>query len=153
MSNQADNFDILDASVEDLLIFEGFKPINAGTHRLRIKNEIFKDKQQRDAVRTTLELLEIIELADTTETPVELGHKTTISYSLYTKEGKPNQIGQGQLRDLLEVLKPVFGGANNRELIENSNGAEIIATLKVRTNKQDPDQKSNEIKKGSIRIE
>lgn len=148
------NFDILDATPEDLLIFEGFKPINAGHVKFSLATEIKKDKSNRDAVHLTLTLLEIIAPADPSEVLVEPGHKTTIFYSLYTKEGKANQMGQGQLRELLEVLRPVFGseGATNREIIEASNGAELEAVLKVRVNKDDPDQKSNTIKQGSIKI-
>lgn len=148
------NFDILDATPEDLLIFEGFKPINAGHARLALGIEIDKDKSNRPAVRIKLKLVEMIAPADPTEEMVEPGHETTIFYSLFTKDGKPNQMGQGQLRELVEVLRPVFGqeGSTNREILEASQGAEITAVLKVRTNKDDPDQKSNTIKSGSIQI-
>ena len=44
------------------------------------------------------------------------------------------------------MLAPTFGGDTTREVIENSQGAEVVATLKVRASKNDPDSKFNEIK-------
>ena len=154
MENQNDNFDILDATPEDLLIFEGFQPINAGHVKVSLKPEIDKDSNGRPAVRLTLTLLEFIAPANPEEKLVEQGHKTTIFYSLYKKDGKPNQVGQGQLRQVVEVLRPVFGqeGSTNREILEASAGAEMECVLKVRVNKDDPDMKSNTIKDGSLKL-
>ncbi|MND61131.1 hypothetical protein D3C80_523790 [compost metagenome] len=63
-----------------------------------------------------------------------------------TQEIVPNKVGQGQLKEILAVLAATFGGASPREIMANSEGANVAVTLKVRASKDDPDVKFNTLK-------
>lgn len=142
----SDAFDILDGNVDDLLDWSGFQPINGGKHRVKLSCTIDGEGKESRA-RISMELLETLELTNQDEGVQEPGHKSSTMYNMYSKkDGKPNQIGQGQLKSILQALRPTFGGDTPREILANSEGAEVIVVLKVRKNKDDPDQKSNEIK-------
>ena len=138
------NFDLLDSSVEDLAELEGFAPIPAGTHRLAIGWET-KDINGKPSVILKMEVLETLEMANTNEEPPEAGKKADVAFMLLKDNGEPNTMGQGQLRSVIESLKETFEGSTTRETMEASEGAEVIATLKIRANKNDPDQKFNNI--------
>ena len=138
------NFDLLDSSVEDLAELEGFAPIPAGTHRLAIGWET-KDINGKPSVILKLEVLETLEMANTNEEPPAAGKKSDVAFMLLKDDGEANTMGQGQLRAVIESLVESFGGDTTRETMEASEGAEVIATLKIRANKNDPDQKFNNI--------
>ena len=138
------NFDLLDSSVEDLAELEGFAPIPAGTHRLAIGWET-KDINGKPSVILKMEVLETLEMANVAEEAPEAGKKADVAFMLLKDNGEPNTMGQGQLRSVIESLKETFEGSTTRETMEASEGAEVIATLKIRANKNDPDQKFNNI--------
>ena len=138
------NFDLLDSSVEDLAELEAFTPIPAGTHRLSIGWET-KDINNKPSVILKMEVLETLEMANTNEEAPAAGKKADVAFMLLKDDGTPNTMGQGQLRAVIESLVESFGGDTTRETMEASEGAEVVATLKIRVNKNDPDQKFNNI--------
>lgn len=139
------NFDLLDNSIDELADLESFSPIPAGTHRLAIGWET-KEINNKPGVVMKMTVLETIEMSDSSAEPPEAGKKADILFLLQKEDGTPNTIGQGQLKEIISVLREKFGGDNVREVMDNTDGAEVIATLKVRANKNDPDQKFNQVK-------
>ena len=138
------NFDLLDSSVEDLAELEGFAPIPAGTHRLAIGWET-KDINGKPSVILKMEVLETLEMANVSDEAPDPGKKSDVAFMLTKDNGEANTMGQGQLRAVIESLAESFGGDTTRETMEASEGAEVVATLKIRANKNDPDQKFNNI--------
>lgn len=139
------NFDLLDQSIDELADLEGFEPLPAGTHRVSI-NWDTKEINDKPAVTLSMKLLECIECSDSRQEPPEPGKTSDIAYLLKKDDGEDNKISQGQLKEVLLALQPYVGGDLSREIMENSDGAEVIVTLKVRPSKKDPDQKFNDIK-------
>ena len=139
------NFDLLDENLDELADLEGFEPIPAGTFRLVINfsNETINDKP---AVKLDLKVLEVLELSDSSlDADSYIGKSNNIAYILKKNDGGPNKVAQGQLKEVLSVLKETFGGDTVRDVMENSNGAEVTGTLKVRVDKNDPTRRSNEV--------
>lgn len=138
------NFDLLDSSVEDLLDSEGFSPIPAGTHRAIIGWDT-KEINDKPAVILSLKVVETLEMASSSESAPEPGKSSDIAFILLDKNGERNSISESQLKEIVTALSPTFGGGSVRETMTNSEGAEVIVTLKVRASKKDPDQKFNQI--------
>lgn len=150
----SDALNLLDSSIDELADLEKFTPIPAGSHKLRL-NWSFPDDDTRVVVQLTMTVVETLEMANSSEQAPEPGKAVNMWFYLQNKDGtpiiseksgKPMTFGQGQLKEILAVLAPVFGGATNREIISNSEGAEVVATLGVRSDKNDPDKKNNTIK-------
>jgi hypothetical protein len=139
------NFDLLDSSIDELADLESFSPIPAGTHRLSISWDT-KEVNGKPGVVMGMTVLDTVEMADSSETPPEPGKKADILFLLLKDDGSPNTVGQGQLKEVINALREVHGGDSVKEVMEASEGAEVVATLKVRANKNDPDQKFNNIK-------
>ena len=143
------NFDLLDISVDELADLEAFSPIPAGTYRLAISWEK-KAINDKPAVTLKLKVLEVFELASHSETPPDAGKTSDVAFILSKDDGTPNTIGQGQLKEVIKVLQETFGGSTASEIMEATEGAEVIGTLKVRASKADKDQKYNSIAKISV---
>lgn len=144
------DFSLLDGSVDDLADLKGFEPLPAGSYKLGIE---WSEKAINDMPAVILKLRneELLELSDKSKEPPEVGKSTDIAFILGRKDkdsGKmvKNEIGEGQLKMVISVLKDVFTGANIREIMAASQGASIVATLTVRKDKNDPDKQYNGIK-------
>tara|TARA_B100002003_G_scaffold237838_1_gene255398 strand:- start:423 stop:869 length:447 start_codon:yes stop_codon:yes gene_type:complete len=140
------NFDLLDTSIDELADLKGFEPIPAGSHRLQIS---WDKKAINDvpSVILKLKVMETLEMANSNEEEPEVGKEADIAFMMLTKDGEVNEISQGQLKEVLKVLREAVGGDTPNEIMEASDGAEVCATLKIRANKNDPDQKFNQIRK------
>jgi len=139
------NFDLLDSSIDELADLESFSPIPAGTHRLSISWDT-KEVNGKPGVSLKMKVLETLEMANSAEEAPEPGKESDILFLLLKDDGTPNTVGQGQLKEVISALREVHGGDTTKEVMENTEGAEVVATLKVRANKKDPDQKFNQIK-------
>lgn len=148
-----DILNLLDSTIDELADLEKFSPIPAGTHKLRLQWS-YPEHETQVVVQLKLEVVETLEMANSSEPVPEPGKSANIRFPLQNKDGtpiiaksgKPNTFGQGQLKEVVAVLAPHFGGGTLREVIDNSQGAEVVATLKTRAMKDDPDSKFNEIK-------
>lgn len=149
-----ENFSLLDGTLEDLADLEKFTPIPAGTHKL-VLNWTRPEDEERVIVALKMTVVETHEMANSSEPAPEPGKTSNMRFALCMKDGRPlisektgkvNTFGQGMLKEILLALQPTFGGATLAEIMENSEGAEVNATLTVRANKNDPDQKNNNIK-------
>ncbi len=146
----SDIFDLLDESLDNLADLEKFEPFPGGSHSVALA---FKEEALNGlpAVRMEMTMVETLELANSTDVMPEPGKKVGILYMLkykdkQTNEIVPNKVGQGQLKEILNVLKETFGGSNPREIMAASEGANVAVTLKVRASKDDPDMKFNSVK-------
>lgn len=129
------NFDLLDSSVEELAELDSFEAFPPGTYRLKIGWEL-KLINNKPTVELKYECLETLELAKVTDEPIEPGKKSSILYYLYKNDGSTNDMGQGFLRKIIEELHKTFGGETSKEVMLNSEGAEIIATLGIKSDEK-----------------
>lgn len=146
----SDIFDILDESLDNLADLEKFEPFPAGSHSVNLG---FSEEVNNNmpVVKMTMTLVETLELAHATDVMPEPGKKVGMSYYLkytdkQTNEVVPNKVAQGQLKEVLNVLKEQFGGNSPREIMSASEGANVAVTLKVRSSKEDADVKFNTLK-------
>lgn len=145
-----DIFDLLDESLDNLADLEKFEPFPAGSHQVSL-SFLTEESNGLPVVKMNMTMVESLELANSTDVPPEPGKKVGMSYFLkmkdkQTQEIVPNKVGQGQLKEILKVLAETFGGANPREIMANSEGANVAVTLKVRASKDDADVKFNTLK-------
>lgn len=149
-----DILNLLDSTIDELADLERFTPIPAGTHKLRLEWS-YPEDEHKVIVQLKMTVVETLEMANSNEVVPEPGKSGNIRFPLQNKDGtpiiseksgKPMTMGQGQLKEVVAILQPVFGGDTLREVLSNSQGGEVIATLKVRASKDDPDVKFNEIK-------
>lgn len=152
-----DNFDLLDGTLDDLADLKKFEPLPAGSYRMGITWET-PDHEEFRIVQMKLTNLECLEVPGVAEESMpEVGKAATFYMRLQRLDGEPmlwkdgskNDQDQGRFKEILLALAPTFnpdGSLTNRGMIEASEGAEVIATLKVRASKADKDMKFNEIK-------
>ena len=143
-------FDILDSSLEDLVDLEKFEPAPPGNYRA-VMNFEKKEINDMPAVVVKLILKECMELVDPSQPVPAPDFKVDLAMILMRKDKETgdivaNSMGQGQLKEILREIAPTVGGSSPTEIMDNAQGSEVYVTLKVRTNKNDPDQKFNQLK-------
>lgn len=155
MSN--DLLNLLDATLDDLADLVKFEPFPGGSYRTQISWDL-PDDDEIVIVAFKLKNLECLEVPGIAEESLPaVGKEATFWMRLQKKtgelltwdDGTPNTQDQGRFKEILQVLAPVFnpdGTLTNRELMEASEGAEVLVTLKVKASKRDKDVKFNEIK-------
>lgn len=119
---------LLDSSIDDLADLPEFAVFPNGVHRVTINFES-KKVNEHPSVELKMKLLETVEMADATATPLEPGAESSVLYML------DNEFGQGKLKAVISSLRDTFGGATLKEVMENANGAEVTVVCKVRQNK------------------
>ena len=131
---------LLDGTLDDLADIPEFKAWPNGAHRATIKWDI-KEVGGQKCPELSMTAIETVELADAeNEKPLETGTGTSILFMFKTKDGKANEIGQGQFKEVMKSLAAHFGEKSNRELMEESNGTEVLVVTKVRKDKNNPDK-------------
>lgn len=128
--------DLLDATLDDLADVPEFKPFPVGTHQctLEIASKVIAEKA---AVEWKLTLIETIELANPEATPAKAGDTCSGAFIFTTKDGKPNELAQGQFKEMLRPLQAHFGTATNRQTMEAANGCTVAVTMSQREGKND----------------
>lgn len=152
-----DNFDLLDATLDDLADLKKFEPLAAGIYRTSV-NWTYPANDEFNIVQVDLTNQECLEVPGVDEENLPaVGKKASFYMRLSRKDGEPmvwadgtpNDQDQGRLKEILKALAPVFnpdGTLTIRQMIEASEGAEVIVQLKVKASKKDADVKFNEIK-------
>lgn len=129
--------DLLDDSLDALADLPTFKPYPVGTHRV-ILNFEEKTINTKPAVQLKLKGVETVELGDATkDTPIENGQETQLLFILKNNDGTPNEISQGQIKNILKPLMEAgaISGATTRDLLKACNGLEVLVTTGLRQNK------------------
>lgn len=138
---------LLDAKLDDLSDVPEFKVFPAGVYKVTFSAEA-KKLGEHPAVDLTFTVVEVLELAAATETPPAVGDTSSAAYML------DNDIGQGQLKEILKLLQETFlpseTGASIRAILEAAKGAEVQIVTKVRVNKNDASQKYLQVVKLSV---
>lgn len=121
---------ILDGTLDDLADLPEFKPFPAGTHKAVLTMEQ-KVVNKHPAIEVKLKALETIELPAGSEAePVSVGQEGTVLYML------DNELGQGKFKKLLKQLAEHYGeGKTNREIMAESQNAEVLVVTTLRANK------------------
>lgn len=127
---------LLDGTLDDLADMPEFKALPAGSHRATIKWEM-KEVNEQTCPDLAIVVIETVELADATATPAATGDKTNVLFMFKKKDGAANEIGQGQFKAIMKSLAETYGSKSPRLLMEESNGAEVLITTKIRTDKRD----------------
>lgn len=152
-----DALSLLDATLEDLADLKKFEPIPVGSYKQSVSWS-YPDSDEFVEVKLELKILEVLEVPGVEEDKYpEIGKPATFYFRLQRKDGQPmlwpsgevNDQDQGRFKEVLIALAPVFnpdGTLTNRQMIEASEGAEVITSLGIRKSKKDPDQKFQTLK-------
>lgn len=127
---------LLDGTLDDLADMPEFKALPAGSHRATIKWDL-KEVNEQKCPNLDITVIETVELADATATPAATGDTTNVLFMFKKKDGTANEIGQGQFKAIMKSLAETYGAKSPRDLMTESNGAEVLLTTKVRTDKRD----------------
>lgn len=122
---------LLNSSVDDLADLKEFKPLPIGSYIFLFD---WKTNDSPAGVKFIFTVKEVLELADPSDENVaqanEPGANETILFIFNTKDGKPNTMGQGELKNIVkDVFLPVFGGDTTMEVMDNAKGAEVRVVL------------------------
>lgn len=133
--------DLLDGTLDDLSDMPEFKPFPIGIHRMTINWDGPKEVSGVPSIELKLTIIETAELKNPTDTPPKAGDTTNILFMLKRKEGDTlvkNELGEGQFKAVLAAIKPAFDASlSNRQLMEESQGFEILGATGHRINKTD----------------
>lgn len=148
---------LLDMNMDDLADLQKFEPLPKGSYKFSMGWEL-PDHEEYRIVQLKLTMMEILDIPGVQEENFPAIGKAATFYMrvqrldgepMVWEDGTPNTQDQGRLKEVLKALAPVFnpeGTLNIQQLMEATEGAEVVATLGVRASKKDKDQKFNEIK-------
>lgn len=125
---------LLDANLDDLADMPEFKPFPVGGHKVTIQWD-YSELKEKKIIKLSATYIEPVEIADGA-TPPAAGDKTTVTFFLRKKDGTVNEFGEGQWKAMLEGLSERFPGSA-REIMDASNGAEVLLITKQQIDKSD----------------
>lgn len=147
MTEQTLNLDIdslLDGTLDDLADAPEFKPYPIGAHKVVIKWETKQlDDKKLQGKKNTLVMMhmkamETVETAAGSDEVCSPGQEETISFFLvHHSSPKAMEIGQGAFKEVMKSLAGHYGSKSNRELMADSEGAEVLVTTGLRKDKND----------------
>jgi hypothetical protein len=110
---------LLDNTLDDLADAPSQSAWPAGDYVATLILKVFEKDPSRPTVVAEFKHEETVELADTVEEEdlPKLGDSTSMVYSLVKKDGTPNEIGQGQLKIVLEALRTAGYPSSIRECV------------------------------------
>lgn len=133
MSNEQNNSteldSLLDMTLDDLSDLPEFKVYPVGTHRVSMSMAT-KKINEHPAMEVKFKYISMEELADPAVEAPAAGTESSVAFFL------DNEIGQGQLKAFAKPLAEHFGTGNMRELVAQTQDAEVIITTKIRQNKE-----------------
>jgi hypothetical protein len=127
---------LLDSSIDDLADLPDFAIFPAGLLKVTLRFEE-KEVNKHPSVELKMKLVETIEMADATETPLSVGTESSVLYML------DNEFGQGALKAVAKTLASVTGTSSLRDTLEAANGMEVQVVSKPRFNKDKTQQFTN----------
>lgn len=133
---------LLDGTLDDLADMPEFKPFPVGAHRVTINLEQ-KTVGEIPSIEVKITALETVELTDPEAAPCMAGDSTNVLFMLYRKDDKtnklvPNDLGQGQFKNLISSLAPSFPElTSTRQIMEAANNMECLVSTGQRFDKKD----------------
>lgn len=118
---------LLDGTLDDLADVPGFETYPPGAHKVTIT---WKKVDKKPAFNLMMTAIETVELADPNDTPLKPGTMSSVMFML------DNEYGQSAFRKVIASLGEHFGAGSNREVMDKSNGAEVVVVTKKRFNKE-----------------
>lgn len=141
---------LLDAKLDDLADMPEFKPFPAGAHKATIKWD-YSELKEKKIIKLSAIYVEPVELNDTDAIPPKAGDKSTVTFFLRKKDGTVNEFGEGQWKLMLEGLSVSFPGTA-KEIMDTSDGAEVLLITKIQQDKSDPKDIKNYTKFEKIAV-
>lgn len=123
---------LLEMELDDLPDLPEFFVPPSGTYAAKITLEL-KEIAKKTAIEATLELTEVGELANPTDTPPAAGTKCSQAFFL------DNEFGVGGAKELIAAFKSM-GVINFRTAVELVKGIEGVVTIKKQADKKDADK-------------
>lgn len=123
---------LLDNTLDALAELPEMRPYIPGAHQC-VMNWIQPTKERPTTIGIKFKLLQTVEQKDPTEPPMNPGTECTISFKL------DNEYGQGAFRNVMKSLAENYGAGTNRELMEKSEGAEVLIITSLKTGKKKDD--------------
>lgn len=120
---------LLDGSLDDLADLPEFAVFPAGAHRCTISFER-KEINKHPAIELKMKLIETIEMADPTQTPMAANTESSVAFML------DNEFGQGKFKEVMKPLASHFGISKPTEIMEQAKGTECLVVTKQRQNKE-----------------
>lgn len=143
---------ILDQTLDQLADMPTFDPFPDGSHKARIKWEE-KKINGIPSVELKMEHIEVVELTNPEEAHPKPGQVTNCLYMMKTKDGEPNEMGQGGFKKALQQLKASgVEGTTPREVMEASNNMECLVVSKKRPRKDSNGKETGEFNTNLVNI-
>lgn len=144
MSNSSasiDSFDsIFDRQLDELAELPSYTPPPTGTYNLRISAG-YKSIGNKPAVEVKAVVLNTIELADATETPVKDGSEFNYAFILVTKDGKRNETAEGFMREFLSYFLKYAGTSDVKQLVSGAiKDVDCTAVVRRKQDRNDEDR-------------
>jgi hypothetical protein len=122
---------LLAANLDDVADLPSFEVPPAGYYKLALDIEV-KKINDKDAVEFNYRVLEVLELADASKTPPEVGTKFNEAFQI------TNEIGLGKFKAAAKPVMEALGTTQFADILGNQvRGMEVFATLKRRVHKDD----------------
>ena len=125
---------LLDSNLDDLADLPEFVTPPAGAYNATILSIEEKLIGVNPAVEFKFKLMETMELANTTDTPVANGTECSVAFMLN------NEFGVGNLKAALKPLQTHLGTTTARETMEAAKGMSVLLTTTVRKGKAGTDK-------------
>lgn len=137
---------LFDRQLDDLAELPSYTPPPTGAYTLlvSVKPKIVNDKP---AVEANFKVMGCLEQEDPSEKPATDGQEFSILFTLLNKEGKPNEFGEGKLREFLAPFSDHFGDRNMLSLVNGKIADMTInAIVKRKVDKNDADRYNVDVK-------
>lgn len=124
------NFDILDATLDDIADLPEFLTLPAGAHKVTINWEQ-KTINSHPSLSLNMTYIEALELASPDAVAPNAGDKSSCLFML------DNEYGLGALKKATKGLAEALGVTKLSDIVAQSEGFEVIAVTKIRSKKDD----------------
>lgn len=145
---------LLDGTLDDLADAPEFKPYPIGAHKVIINWETkqLDDKKlsgkKNTIVTLKMKAVETVETAAGSDEVCSPGQEENIGFFLvHHSSPKAMEIGQGGFKEIMKSLAAHYGAKSNRDLMADSQGAEVLVTTGLRKDKQDANKKYTTLEK------
>lgn len=132
--------DLMDASIDDLADMPKFELPPKGHYKFSVSlmRKVVNDKKN---VEATLIVDETLELANSSDQPVEAGSKFSALFNM------ENEWGQASFKEFIQPISKALGYKTVGEAIAQCQNVKIAAVLKHRIHKEDREKPADEQRK------